>query len=167
MFVHDFVHVARPFPSVVDAFVCRVQPALGQLVHAAWADDAPGWLHLGVSERELIPLNPVPVTIGEPRTRRDAVVFPISWPWSSARWFPELDADLEIARLDLHRTDLQLMGRHRFPPSVERWSAEESSANRVTVSAIRRLLEHMARDLESSCLGIGSAVGAPVPLRHE
>ena len=44
MFVHDFVHVARPFPSVVDAFVCRVQPALGQLVHAAWADDARDWL---------------------------------------------------------------------------------------------------------------------------
>jgi hypothetical protein len=152
VFVHDFVHIDRPFPVVLDAFANRVAPLLGALVLQAWAADVDAWARLGVARRDIVPSGPVPILLGPSRRRGDAVIFPLSWPWTSARWFPELDADLEIARLDLTRTDLQLMGRHRFPPSVERWSAEESAANRITVAAVRRFLELVAADVTRKCL---------------
>jgi hypothetical protein len=147
MFVHDFVHVDRTHALAVEAFATAVVPRLGELVLQAWSADLEGWSSAGIDRRDVVPDRPAAATVGATRRRDESVIVPVHWPWTSARWFPELDADLEIAPLGLTHTDLQLQGWLRFPPSVPRWSAEERVADRLTAAALRRLLLLVATEL--------------------
>ena len=111
---------------------------------------------MGVHRDDITPPAVVAARLGSPRVRADAVVVPILWPGGSARCFPSLDADLELAAAGPMRTHLQLMGRYALPATVDPWSSEGSVASRVTVAGVRRLLELLAARLEAGA-GSGSS----------
>lgn len=148
MFIHDFVHVEQPLSLVLDEFARRVDPWLGTLVSAAWLGDREMWVETGIRREDLTPPAMVPVSLGTPRFRNDGVIVPISWLGGSARLFPQVEGDLEIAACGPRRTDLHLMGRYELPVGVDRWTVEGSLVHRITISAIRRFLELLAAQLE-------------------
>lgn len=150
MFIHDFVHVDRPLHVVLDSFAHRLDPWLGSLVRAAWLADREVWAETGVRSEDLTPPQVVNVALGAPRFRADGVVVPISWPRGSARLFPEVEGDLEVAACGPRRTDLHLMGRYELPVGIDRWSVEGSLVHRITINAVRRFLELLAAQLEAA-----------------
>ncbi|MCU0272345.1 MAG: hypothetical protein MUE34_03850 [Acidimicrobiales bacterium] len=148
MFIHDFVHVEQPLSLVLDEFARSVDPWLGTLVSTAWLSDREIWVETGIRREDLTPPTTVPVSLGAPRFRNDGVIVPISWSGGSARLFPQVEGDLEIAACGPRRTDLHLMGRYQLPVGIDRWTVEGSLVHRITISGVRRFLELLAARLE-------------------
>ena len=149
MFVHDFVHVDRPLADIVGRFGPLADPWLGALVVAAWADIREEWAAAGVDPTELIVSSGLRVSLGMPRFRDDGLIIPITWPPGERRFVPGIEADLELASFGPRRTHVQLLGRYRFPPGIDRWSREGSVAHRITVAGVRRFLQLLAGQLEN------------------
>ncbi|MCP3911112.1 MAG: hypothetical protein GY713_09185 [Actinomycetia bacterium] len=112
-------------------------------IHAAWTVDLDDWTGAGLLARDLTPPLTVPVLLGEIRSREDAIVVPVAWD-GQARLVPSVQADLELAQCGPSRCDLQLMGRYQLNADIGRLSREASLAHRVTVNAVRRLLQELA-----------------------
>lgn len=140
MFVHDFVTIplplARAMAEVSDLLLAR----RAELVRDAWAADAEIWIDAGLTASDLDPQAHFDISLGVPRVRFDAAVIHFSWDVTGARLIPSLDADIELAARGTQLTDLQLLGRYRFPIESPRTAIETSIAHRAVVAAVRRLL---------------------------
>ena len=146
--MHDFVAIPRPVAGALAGLTDVLGGDTGQLVAEAWEADAPIWASAGLDERDLHPARPIPVTISGPRFRENGAVVHISWTTRGARLVPSVDCDLELASRGPVLSDLQLMGRYRFDEDPPRSAAESSLAHRATVTAIRRLLDAMSREIQ-------------------
>ncbi|GEM_PF-3259628 len=151
MFVHDFVVVRRPFGEVLTRLPFLLESELAGLIHAigqptASATEA-GTSQLGTPQSEA----PHTVVIGSVRERLDAVVYPVAWSASHGRALSEIEADIELSVIDGQTCDLHLMGRCTADadalsgPDVRR-------RRRETVHAVRYVLEHLKRTLETTAL---------------
>lgn len=163
MFVHDFVHVDRPLADIIGRFGPLADPWLGALVVAAWADIRDDWAAAGVEPGELAVPAGLRVSLGLPRFRDDGLIIPVSWPVGDQRFVPGLEADLELVSFGADRTHVQLLGRYRFAPGVDRWTREGSLAHRITVAGVRRFLELLAAELEREFVA-GSSPERPRPV---
>ncbi|MGZ4675896.1 MAG: hypothetical protein ACXVJ7_12830 [Acidimicrobiia bacterium] len=88
------------------------------------------------------------VTLGDPRTRSDVLVLPVTWYGSPDAPFAVLEGDLQTARLDESTTHLALIGSCdiRVEPPGRR--AQERAAQRAAEHAIREFLGRLAQQLE-------------------
>lgn len=159
VFIHDFVHIDMALDRVlVDPG--ELERWLSKHINPAWTVDLDDWTGAGLLARDLTPPLSVPVMLGDIRSREDAVVIPVTWD-GQARLVPAVQADLELAQCGPRRCDLQLMGRYELNADIGRLSREASLAHRVTVNAVRRLLEELADALVAS----SSPLLTPAPAR--
>lgn len=146
-FIHDFVRVDLPFDAAVSAFVHFVNhDVLAKLVTDAWLTEA---TELGralgqlPADGEELPV--VDTHIGEPRSRRDAVVLPIRWAVRVGTWIAPLDADLELVAFGPNRTHLHVLGRSQLPPGVPPCTDRASVEHRLSVAIVRHMLHSLAQ----------------------
>lgn len=149
MFVHDFVQVDRPFPAVLALMADLLGAGAEDLVQEAWNVDCHMWCDTyGLETDEVSLSSPIRVEVGPPRSRLEAVVVPLRWAQPKARLVPAVEADLEIAALGSRRSDLHILGRYDLGADVDMEPHDAQIAHRVTVSAMRRLLQLLKQRLE-------------------
>ena len=131
------IAIDRPADAAIDHFEGHVIDVLPRLVaEVKWAGAA------APNRHDSVPV----VRVGLPRRRVDATLYAVGWPSSRADGRPEVDLDLEIAPLGRGSSRLQLAGQLQLP-WIERWSAEEGSAERHCTIAMAALLEAIASSL--------------------
>jgi hypothetical protein len=138
VFMQQSNAIDRPVEAAIDHFERHVIDALPRLVaDAKWAGPSTPPGRDGASAA---------VTVGPPRRRADATLYAVGWPSSRADGRPEVDLDLEIAPLSRGTSRLQLAGQLQLP-WIERWSAEEGSAERHCTIAMVALLDAIATSI--------------------
>ncbi len=152
LFVHDFVPVDLPYGTVVGAFATHVSPDLvANLAIEAWRVQAGAVGEtLGVIDLETTASTSVAVTLGPHRTRRAALVVPISWQRTSVPWMPPLEADIEVVAYGTDRTHLHLLGRSELSPWTWPSTDQASLEHRLAVAMIRHLLVRLAESIAES-----------------
>ena len=149
MFVHDFVHIARP-PDEVKAEVLTD--------HGRWlrplATRSGDELQLRVGPAGVPADNPligkqVRVELGEPRGVGEAVVVPMRWEATGAPGlFPTLDADLEFGGLGPERTRISLSGRYEVPFGGVGRTVDDLLLHGLAEETMREFLKRLAKALE-------------------
>jgi hypothetical protein len=143
MFLHDFVEIDLPMEVVLDTLAGDVDLPLGQLASRAWGESLASW------DGDPLPgpapaMDQMEVALGALRFRERSVILGLAWSGHGSPWVPTLDADLEIVALGSRRTNLHLLGRYRFGPTVPQWSATDSTVNLLTIISVRRFLTLLA-----------------------
>ena len=83
-----------------------------------------------------------------------AALQPITWRAASGEgFFPVLEADLELARLNGDHCQLSLMGTYRPPLSVVGDAGDRVLGHRVAEAAVRWFVLQVARRLELATVG--------------
>ena len=142
--IHDFVRVDLPIDAVLGAFAHFVTPQLiEQLVRDAWTKEIAA-ARPNVHNEDASPPPPITVTIGDRRSRLDAVVVPIRWARASGDWLPPLDADLEIVAYGRSSTHLHVLGHSQLHPATELLTARASLEHRLAVALVRHVLAELA-----------------------
>lgn len=128
MFVDDFVEVRRNV-VIANAWLISHGHELARLAAVSPAD-------------------PIPM-LGEPRTRADVLVVPLTWPGSDEGRFSDLRGDLQTAELDRQTTHLSIVGSCdiRVEPPGRR--PQEQAARRTAERAIREFLARLAHHIET------------------
>ena len=96
----------------------------------------------GTEESDLQPS--VSVKVGEPRSRRDALVVPLEWESDSDGWIAPIEADLEVVAYGPRRSHLHILGTSVLPPGVDSCSERASLEHRLTVAVVRHVLFALA-----------------------
>jgi hypothetical protein len=151
MFLHDFAYVAAPAEAVCARIVQDHGSWLSPLAAGAAGDGEALRVRIG-------PGGPVPglstaalAEVGTPRRRDDAVVVPLTWHASGVPgMFPALTADLEIAALGPHRTQVTLMGRYDPPLGALERRLDVRLFHRIAQATARSFLRRLAQVLEQA-----------------
>ena len=157
LFVHDFVRVELPYDAVIGAFAYFVSPELiGEIVADAWrCETSEAGRVLAIAESGTQPS--VEVRLGPRRSRRGALVIPISWQAGSTAWVPSLQADLEVVSFGPDRTHLHILGLSWLPPESVPGSDRASLDHRLTVALVRHVLVSLADTLVAEVPDLASA----------
>lgn len=145
LFIHDFVPINLPFGALVGAFAHYVGPdMIRDLVIEAWQAELAELMRVigGTEESDLQPS--VSVKVGEPRSRRDALVVPLEWESDSDGWIAPIEADLEVVAYGPRRSHLHILGTSVLPPGVDSCSERASLEHRLTVAVVRHVLFALA-----------------------
>lgn len=140
-FVHDFAGIDLPLLDVVGAIDAAATPAaISEFVVHAWDDEhrvLQAARHRPHDDRDPF----VEVALGARRTRRDAVIVPLTWRTRNDPWIPPIDADLEFAAFGPQRTHVHLYGCSQLPPGAVAGTQDASLAQRLTVAVVRHVLD--------------------------
>jgi hypothetical protein len=95
--------------------------------------------------------------VGAPRTVHSTTILPISWGAEGHdRLFPQLDADIEIAPLGSHRTQLSISARYRPPLGSLGQALDKALLHRVAEATIKDFLDRTGERIAST---VRSGVG--------
>jgi hypothetical protein len=148
MLLHDFAYVPIPAARVCERIVANNGEWLAPLATAA-ADEGEA-LRLRVGPVEALPMlgKSVTVRVGQPISRTDVTVVPLTWQATSAPGlFPVLSADLEVASLGDHMTQLTLHGRYDPPLGAIGRRMDRLLMHRIAEATVRSFLSRLAGGL--------------------
>jgi hypothetical protein len=99
----------------------------------------------------------VELRVGNPRTVHSTTILPVSWTARGGdRLFPHLDADIEIAPLGSHRTQLSISARYRPPLGTLGQVLDKALLHRVAEATIKDFLDRTGERITSTVRsGIG------------
>ncbi len=149
MFIHDFVHIARPVQIVQRQLLAAADERMCALAADAYQDGEE--LLRRVEHRTAPPPSGpgVQVLLGTPYARKDGTVTPMSWITSGQPGsFPSMEADLEIAALGVGMTQMTLSGMYEIgarQPGARAGAA--ALMHRIAEATVRSFLTRMAADL--------------------
>lgn len=143
-FVFDFVHIGAKFDAVIEQIEAEHGSWLGAAAQLALSSPSfigrvgPG----GILSKQ------VEITLGTVRTSNRALIVPISWASTSARFlFPKLDADLEFSEMDPGHVRIELRGTYRVPLGSFGKSMDKLIMHRMAESTVRSFLVQVAEEL--------------------
>ena len=86
----------------------------------------------------------VRIEVGDPYVLPSKTMLPLSWTATGAeRIFPQLDADIEIAALGAHRTQLSISARYRPPLGVFGRALDRAMLHRIAEATIKDFLDRV------------------------
>lgn len=95
------------------------------------------------------------VTVGPAVEASGGLLRSVTWRASGMdQLFPVLDADLELAPLGEHASQLSLMGTYRPPLSVVGGAADALVGHRVAQACVRSFIESIARKVSVATLPV-------------
>jgi hypothetical protein len=148
MLLHDFAYVPVPAARVCERILANHGEWLAPLASAA-ADEGEA-LRLRVGPIEALPMlgRSVTVRVGEPISRSEMTVVPLTWQATSAPGlFPVLSADLEVAALGDQMTQLTLHGRYDPPLGAVGRRIDRLLMHRIAEATVRSFLSRLADGL--------------------
>ena len=150
VFIHDFVAINLPFGALVGAFSHYVSSEMiGQLVIEAWKAEVAELTRVIGTGEDPDQDPSVTVKVGQPRSRRDALVVPVEWESDSPGWIAPIEADLEVVAYGPRRSHLHILGTSLLPPGVSDCSERASLEHRLTVAVVRHVLFALAGAITS------------------
>ncbi len=148
MLLHDFAYVPIPSARVCEHILAGDGAWLAPLAGAAAGEGEA--LRLRVGPLEALPMlgKSVTVSVGLPISRSDVIVVPLEWQATTAPGlFPVLSADLEIASLGEHMTQLTLHGRYDPPLGAVGRRMDRLLMHRIAEATVRGFLSRLADGL--------------------
>ena len=157
MFIRYFVEIDRPFDEVEATLLAdpaRWIPGLaskaGALTDALLAEVGFGTQRTRVEKKVFLEVH-------EPIAFPSRLLLPIRWRPSSAQgFFPELNADLEIAPIGPRRTHFSISARYEPPLGLVGRTLDKAMLHRVAELTVKDFLDRTA-----------IALAAPVPPKVE
>jgi hypothetical protein len=148
MLLHDFAFAPVPAERVCDRILADDGEWLSPLAAEAMGEGEALRVRVG-------PLNALPmlgktvrVQVGQPLRRGDVTVVPLTWTATAAPGlFPVLSADLEIAPLDSHLTQLTVQGRYEPPLGALGRRLDRLLMHRVAEASVRAFLSRLVSTL--------------------
>ena len=147
MLVYDFIHVPLPVAQVRHRLVAV--PGIWQQVAAAAYDEGEELLS------RVGPFGPAPglskainVHLGKVRDRNDGFVIPLQWSATGpTELFPVLEADLEIAPLGPHQSELRFSGSYDPPLGFVGRQLDRLLLHQLAEATVRALLRQLVAAL--------------------
>ena len=148
MLVYDFIHVPLPVAQVRQRLLIAVT-GLWQHVAAAAYDEGEELLS------RVGPFGPVPglskavsVHVGNVRDRGEAFVMPLKWSATGpTELFPVMEADLEIAPLGAHQSQLSFSGSYDPPLGSVGRQLDRLLLHQLAEATVRALLKRLVSEL--------------------
>jgi hypothetical protein len=148
MLVYDFIHIPLPVAQVRHRLLIAI-PGLWQQVAAAAYDEGEDLLS------RVGPFGPVPglskavsVHVGNIRDRGEAFVVPIRWSASGpTELFPVMEADLEIAPLGAHQSQLGFSGSYDPPLGSFGRQLDRLLLHQLAEATVRAMLRQLVAAL--------------------
>lgn len=153
MFVYDFTYIDQPVAVVRSRLTSDPISWLSALATGARADEERLLMRVGPLGAGPLLSRTVRVTCGDLLDRRDRVTMPITWQADHLTGaFPVLEADLEVAPLGDHRTQVTLMGRYEPPLGPFGKGLDRLLLHRVAQASVRAFLTRLGDSLAEHAL---------------
>lgn len=149
MFVHDFIHIAVPYPLARAQVTTTGCSCLVDSGGKAYRDGERLLMRVGVNDSSAMLSKRVEVTLGLPYPRGDATVVPIFWVATGASsLFPSLEGDLEVAPLPNGDTQLSLQATYEPPLGIFGRGMDRVLLHGVAEATVRTFLYHVSDALK-------------------
>jgi hypothetical protein len=148
MLLHDFAYVPIAAERIRERILANHGAWLSPLAVAAASEGEA--LRLRVGPAGSLPMlgKTVSVEVGEPITRGDVTVVPLTWRATGApALFPALTADLEVAAMGAGLTQLTLRGSYDPPFGTVGQRLDRILLHRVAEASVRSFLHQLAAGL--------------------
>ena len=148
MLVYDFIHVPLPVEQVRHRLLIAVPAFFQQVAEAAYDEGEELLSRVG-------PFGTVPgfskavsMYLGKPRVRGEAFVIPLRWSAvGPTELFPVMEADLEIAPLGAHQTELRFSGSYDPPLGPVGRQLDRLLLHQLAEATVRALLSQLVAAL--------------------
>jgi hypothetical protein len=149
MLIQDFVQVNASYAFVRGRLLEPRHGWLADDATAAYAEGERLFLTVSAAGGEITVHKRVQIDLGAAYSRGEGVVIPLSW-WAvgAERFFPTLDADLEIMPMGPDQAMLTLMGRYEPPLGALGRVVNRLVLHRVAEACVRSFLRRTAANLE-------------------
>lgn len=156
MFVRYFLDLPKPFEEVQTALLASPETWVPGLARDAEDRGARLLAEVGFAlDEDRRVEKEVEIQLGEAYHLPSKALLPLTWRATGPRTlFPSLDADLEIASLGAHRTQLSISGRYRPPLGAVGRALDRAMLHRVAEATVKDFLDRVGEIL---------LAGAPTP----
>ena len=151
MLLHDFAYVPIAAARIRERILANHGAWLSPLAVAAAGEGEALRLRVGPANSLAMLGKTVSVEVGEPITRGDVTVVPLTWrATGTPGLFPALTADLEVAAMDEGLTQLTLRGHYDPPFGSVGQRLDRILLHRVAEASVRAFLHKLAAGLASA-----------------
>jgi hypothetical protein len=153
MFARYYLDLEVPYADVEASLTADSETWMPGLLRAAEerGEALLAEVGFGLDERRID--KEVEIRVGTPYRIPTKTLLPMSWTATGAeRLFPQLDADIEVAALGPHRTQLSISARYRPPMGVIGRALDRALLHRVAEATIKDFLDR-----------VGERIGAREP----
>jgi hypothetical protein len=158
MFVRYYVELAFPLGALEEAIERAPVSWMPIVAHEAESRGADLLTEIGSGGEQAKVNKAVEVEVGSPRKAASRTILPMTWKASgSARLFPKLEADLELAPLGPSRTQLAISARYRPPMGAVARAVDRGALHVVAEATIKDFLDRVADRLTTSLAAASTA----------
>ncbi len=151
MFIRYFLELPLPFEDVEAAFVRAPNEWVPGLARDAEDRGESLLVEVGFATRDRRVEKAVAIELGEPYRIPSKTLLPIAWHATGAEGlFPSLEADIEVAALGPHRTQLSISARYRPPMGAVGRVLDRALLHRVAEGTIKDFLDRVGETLVSN-----------------
>ena len=150
MFVYYFAQLHQSFEKVEDR-VCRLLRDLTGWADAAYRDGEELRARVGVGGKHPLIAKTVTLAVGRPVRSPAQTMIPLSWKATGAPGlFPQMNADLTVARLGPEMTRLGFSGSYEAPGGPVGQVIDEALLHRIAESSVKGFVDRIAEAVGNS-----------------
>ena len=148
MFIRYFVEIDAPFEAVEAAILNGPEGWIPGLAREVGDRGERLLADVGLGQPGSHLRREVTISIGEPMRFPSKTVLPMGWkPASGGRLLPGLEADIEVAPLGEHRTQLAISARYQPPLGAIGQALDRALLHRVAEGTVKDFLDRAALKL--------------------
>ncbi len=150
MFVRYFLDLPVPFEALEPSLLEDAEAWVPGLLRAAEDRGELLLAEVGFAVETRRIDKEVEIRLGPPYRIASKTLLPMTWRATGAeRLFPQLDADLEVAALGPHRTQLSISARYRPPMGAVGRALDRTMLHRVAEATIKDFLDRVGERLSA------------------
>lgn len=154
MFIYYFAQLHGPFEKVEDR-VCLLLRDLTGWANAAYRDGEELRARVGVGGKRPFIAKTVTLDVGRPVRTPHQTTIPLAWKATGAPGlFPQMNADLTIARLGPDMAQLGFSGSYEAPGGHVGQAIDQALLHRIAESSVKGFVDRIAE-------AVGSGAGQP------
>jgi hypothetical protein len=144
VFIYYFAQLGRPFDKVEDR-VCRLLRDLTGWADAAYRDGEEIRARVGIGGKRGVIAKTVTLDVGRPVRTPHQTTIPLSWRATGAPGlFPQMNADLTVARLGPDMTQIGFSGSYEPPGGPVGQAIDGALLHRIAESSVKGFVDRIA-----------------------
>ena len=144
LFIYYFAQLHQPFEKVEDR-VCRLLSDLTGWADAAYRDGEEIRARVGPGGKHPVIAKTVTLAVGRPVRTPHQTTIPLSWKATGAPGlFPQMNADLTVARLGPEMAQLGFSGSYEAPGGQVGQAIDEALLHRIAESSVKGFVDRIA-----------------------
>jgi hypothetical protein len=148
VFIYYFAQLRQPFEKAEDR-VCRLLRDLTGWADAAYRDGEELRARVGVGGKRSVIAKTVTLDVGRPVRTAHQTTVPLSWKATGAPGiFPQMNADLTVARLGPDMAQLGFSGSYEPPGGPVGQAIDEALLHRIAESSVKGFVDRIAEAVD-------------------